>query len=221
MRQPVAPALDLAQEGRVHLGRAPLAALGLGVLVERAAEDGLAAEHPGDLVPALGVLVEGDVQHTSRGGLVGLVRLDPTVVDGEFLEVGEDAERQLGAPGVAAELVGGVRVPFDVHRGLLGLDEELARAADAEAVVGRLGAAADLDGVLVHHVLVGLGVAPLVVHVPAQGFEERVDELDPGQGLVILAALVAVQVGAEAVDELVDGVGGGHRGTSLETRLLA
>ena len=71
--------------------------------------------------------------------------------------------------------------------GLLGLDEELARAADAEAVVGRLGGAADLDGVLVDHVLVGFGVALLVVDVPAEGLEEGVDELAAELGLVVLA----------------------------------
>ena len=94
-----------------------------------------------------------------RRRLVGLVGLDAAVVDGELLEVGEDRERQLGRPGVAAELEGRAGVVLDVDRRLLGLDEELARAADAEAVVGRLGRAADLDGVLVDDVLVGFGVA--------------------------------------------------------------
>ena len=130
-------------------------------------------EDAGDLVPAVGVLVEGEVQHPGGGGLVGFVRLDPAVVDRELLEVGEDAQGQLGAPGVAAELVGRVHVPFDVHRGLLGLDEELARAADAEAVVGRLGAAADLDGVLVHHVLVGSRHSPACWRRPSPALRRK------------------------------------------------
>ena len=54
--QRVAPGLDLLQEGVVDLGGARLALGGLGVLVERALEDGLRGEDGGDLVPALGVL---------------------------------------------------------------------------------------------------------------------------------------------------------------------
>ena len=46
--------------------------------------------------------------------LVALVGLDAAVVDGELLEVGEDAKRQLGGPGVAAELEGGLDVVLDV-----------------------------------------------------------------------------------------------------------
>ena len=95
-------------------------------------------------------------------------------------------QRQLGRPGVAAELVGGAGVVLDVDGGLLGLDEELARAADAEAVVGGLGRAADLDGVLVDDVLVGLGVALRVVDVPAEGLEEGVEELAAELGLVVV-----------------------------------
>ena len=101
-------------------------------------------------------------------------------------------ERQFGGPGVAAELEGGAGVVFDVDRGLLGLDEELARAADAEAVVRGLGRAADLDGVLVDDVLVGLGVAGPVVDVPAEGLEERVDELAADLGLVVVAGEIGV-----------------------------
>ena len=219
MRQQIAPALDLGQERRVHLGGAALAALGLGVFVESAAQDGITGEDGGDLVPAVGVLVEGQVHDPGGGRLIGFVRLDPAVVDRELFEVGEDAQGQLGAPRVAAELVGRVHVAFDVHRGLLGLDEELARAADAEAVVGRLGAAAHLDGLLVHHVLVGLGVALLVGDVPAQRLEEGVDELAADLGFVVRAAAIAVQVGAEALDEIDDGCWGWHEGASLSSGL--
>ncbi len=67
-------------------------------------------------------------------------------------------------------------VALDVDRGLLGLDKELAHAADPERVVGRLGEAAHLHRVLVDHVLVRLGVALLVVHVPAERREERVQD---------------------------------------------
>ena len=115
-----------------------------------------------------------------------VVRLDAAIVDGELLEVGEDAERELGGPGVAAELEGGADVVLDVDGGLLGFEEELAGAADAEAVVGRLGGLADFDGVFVDDVLVGLGVALLVVNVPAEGLEERVEEFAADLGFVVV-----------------------------------
>ncbi len=100
----------------------------------------------------------GVVHDAGRGGLVGLVRLDAAVVDGEFLEIGEDGERQFGGPGIAAQLEGGAEIVLDIDGGFLGFEEELARAADAEAVVGGLGDAADLDGILVDDILVCLGV---------------------------------------------------------------
>ena len=58
-------------------------------------------------------------------------------------------------------------------------------AADAETIIRGLGGIADLDGVLVDDVLVGFGEAVRVVDVPAEAFEERVDELDTALGLVV------------------------------------
>jgi hypothetical protein len=51
-----------------------------------------------------------------------------------------------------------MRVGFDIDGRLLLLEEKFARAADAEAIVGRFGCAADLNRILVYDVLVGLGV---------------------------------------------------------------
>ena len=133
-----------------------------------------------------------------------LVGLDAAVVDRELLEVGEDAEREFGGPGVAAELEGGAGVVLDVNGGLLGFEEELARAADAEAVVRGFGGLADFDGVFVDDVLVGLGVALLVVHVPAEGFEERVEELAAELGFVVVGRAVGVAVAVEPLDQVED-----------------
>ncbi len=199
------------QEGRVDFGGAAFAAPGFDITVERATQDGITRKDAGDLVPALDVLPKGHVQHACHGRFVGLVRLDAAVVNGKFLEIGEDAERQARAPGVAPQLVGRVHVTLEVDRGLFGFDEELTHAADAKPVVGRLCATADLDGVLVHDVLVGLGVTLAVAHVPAQRVEERIDELAPDLGFVVGAAFVTVQVGIEAGDELVDDGGWRHR----------
>ncbi len=200
--QQFAPAFDLLEELGVDLGGAAFAAAGLGILVEGALEDGLLGEDVADFAPAVGVLIEGEVLDAGGGGLVGGTGADATVVNGELFEVGDDRQGQLGAPGIAAKLIGGAGVVLDGDRGLLGLDEELADAADAKAVVRGLGRAADLDGVFVDDVLVGFGVACLVVDVSAECVEERVDELAADLGFVVGLLLVGLGVLGEALDEL-------------------
>jgi len=101
--------------------------------------------------------------------------------------------------------------PGVLLRRLLGFEEELARAADAETVIRGLGCAVDLDGILVDHILVRLGVALLVVHVPAQGREERVEELLPELHLIVLSGLVGLKVPVEAFDQIEDLLGAGNR----------
>jgi hypothetical protein len=172
--QQVAPALDLGQESVVHRARAAFALGGVGVFVEGAAQDGIARKDRRRSRPIFNILVEGVVEDAGLGGPVGLFGFYAGVVNGQLLEVGEDAERQLGGPAVAPELVGRGNVALDVDRGLLGLDEELAGTADAETVIGRLGITADADGILVDDVLVGVGIARFVIHVPAQGGKERI-----------------------------------------------
>ena len=128
------------EEFVVNVGGALLGPVFLDELVERAFEDRVAGEHAGNLVPAFSVFGAGNVKDAGEGGVVFLVGLDAAVIDGELLEVGEDRERELGGPGVAAELEGRTDIVLDVHRGFLGFEKELARAADAEAVVRRFGA---------------------------------------------------------------------------------
>lgn len=94
--------------------------------------------------------------------------------------------------------------------GFLASNEELAHAPDTERVVGRLGEPAHLHRVLVDHVLVRFGVALLVVHVPAERLEERVQELTPELGLVVTAGAVRLPVPVESFDEIEDFRGCGH-----------
>jgi len=174
------------------------------VLVERVLQNRFAGEDAGDLVPLRLVLVVGEVQGAGGRRLVVLVRADAGVVDGELLEVGQDRERELRRPGVATELIGGVGIVLDPDRRALGLDEELARPTYAERVIRRLGCPADLDRVLVNDILVRLGVALFVVHVPTERLEERVEKLTPKLCLVVLAREVGFPVLAEPLDEPLD-----------------
>ena len=165
----LAPVFQVGEEVVVELGSAAFAAGGGGVFVEGTLEDGVFGEDGGDLVPAGGEFLEGAVEDAAGGGLVVGARADARVVDGELLEVGDDAERELGRPRVAAELGGGERVVFYADGRFFGLDEEFAVAADAKGVVGGGGLAVDLEHVLVDDVLVGLGVALEVKDIPAEG----------------------------------------------------
>ena len=53
-------------------------------------------------------------------------------------------------------------------------------------------------------VLVGFGVALLVINVPAERFEERIEEFAAELRFVVLAGLVGLEVLLEAVDKLDD-----------------
>ena len=148
-----------------------------------------------------------------------LVGLAAAVVDGEFFEIGEDGERQLGAPGVAAQLVSRADILFDVDGGLLGFDEEFARPADAEGVIGGLGGAADLDGVLVDDIFVGLGVVVVVEHVPAEGLEEGVEELAAQLGFVVVWGEVRVTKEFEIIYKLENDIWSRHWCSIIYTAL--
>ena len=94
--------------------------------------------------------------------------------------------RDKGAPGITAELVSWMWVAFYVDRGFLCFKKEFSSSAEAEAVIGRLGCAADLYGVFVYDLFVSLSITLFICYVPAQFFEKGVDEFSAKLGLVIL-----------------------------------
>ena len=75
---------------------------------------------------------------------------------------------------------------LDVLRRLFGFQKELARAADAEAVVRSFGGGLCPERVFVDHFLVGFGEPLLVVDVPAEMLEEGVEELAAELGAAVL-----------------------------------
>ena len=64
-----------------------------------------------------------------------------------------------------------------------------------------LGNSADFCGVFVDDVLVGLGVSGLVMYVPSEGLEERVDKLVADLGFAISACVIIVAVAGESLCE--------------------
>src|ERR1019366_3499967 len=102
MRKQVAPALDLFQKRAVYFGGAAFAFGADGVFVERAFEYRVLGKYRGDLIPLCRVVAEGAVEQPRLAGLVVFVGLLAAVINGEFLEVGDDGQRQLGRPRIAA-----------------------------------------------------------------------------------------------------------------------
>jgi hypothetical protein len=102
-----APVFDLLQEGGIDGGGAAFGLVGLGELIERSFEDGLAGEGAGDVVPVVGIIFIAQIQDAGDAGLVGVGRFDAAIVDSELLEVGEDRQREFAGPGVAAQRIGG------------------------------------------------------------------------------------------------------------------
>lgn len=82
----------------------------------------------------------------------------------------------------------------------VGFNEEFARAANAEGVIGGFGGTTDLDGVFENHVLVTVCVALLVINVPAEHIEEGFDEFTASLGLVVFQRAVGGELGGELVD---------------------
>ena len=208
--QHLTPTLDFLQKSGIHFSGAPLGPFRLHVFVEGAFEDGIARKDAGYLFPALRVFFVREIQDAGRGSFVGLDRLDAAIVHRKLFEVGQDAERQLGAPGVSAQLVGRVDIRFNVNRRLFGLQKELADAADAKTVVRGFGGLPDFDGVLVDHVLIGFGITLLIGDVPAQGFKQGINELAAYLSFVVSALLVSLQIVVETFDQFENFGGNSH-----------
>ena len=208
----LAPGFDLFQEFRID-GCGTTLAIGDGVLVEGAFEHRLLGEDGGDLVPFGQIVSIGEIENAPCTGFVGRVRACAAIVDGELLEIRQDGQRKFGRPGIAAELIGRADLVFYIYGGFLGFEEKLARAADAETIVGGFGVAADLDGIFVDDVFVGLGVPLLIGNVPPERLEERIEKLPAHLGFVVALAFIGFAVLLEAVDE-----GGDDRGRLTHSR---
>jgi CheY-like chemotaxis protein len=159
-------------------------------------------------------------EHDPRDrGLVFLIGPDATVINGQRFEVRKHRERQLAAPGIAAELEGGQRIFDDFDSGLFGFEKEDSPPTDAKAVVRRLGLAADLNGVFVDDVLVRFSQPLLVVDVPAEGLEEGVEELAAELRFVVAACrLVRLAIALEVLDQLTKDRRRRHESGASESR---
>jgi hypothetical protein len=200
----LAPRFDLIEKGIIDTGCSPLGSGTLCELVKRAFEYSVAAEDRGDPIPLLSVFAESAAENASHRGGVVLNGSYVGIVNNEFLKVAQDAEWELGAPRIASELEGRRDVFLDKNRGLLGLEEKLARATDAETVVGGLGSVPDTKSVLVDDISVGFSETLLVMNVPPEGFPERIEEVVAELSFVVLTGAIGILVKLEALHKTQD-----------------
>jgi hypothetical protein len=190
------------EEVIIHVGGAAFALEGISELIQRPLMHGLERKQPGDLVPFVDVLSK--VVKVGAPNMCG-VAVDgflAAVVDGQLLEVAEDADIELGGPSVAADLKGRVGVGFDVDGRFLSLNEEKRMPARLEGVIRGLGGSVYIHRDLFDHLAEFFGVVLMVVDVPAEGFEEGVEEVIAKLGLVVFAGVVDIALVGKAGDEV-------------------
>ncbi|MGH8753059.1 MAG: hypothetical protein ACREUJ_04120 [Burkholderiales bacterium] len=61
-----------------------------------------------------------------------------------------------------------------------------------------------------HHILVGFRIGALVVDIPAQRFEKRIQELLPQLSFVVMGVEISLALLFEALNESENFFGGGH-----------
>ena len=133
-------------------------------------------------------------------GLVKLARAQIRIMQSDVLG-------QLRRPDIAAQLKGRSDIVLEVDRGLFRLNEELSKASDPKAVIGRTGTLFHPDGVFVNDLFVGFCIARDVVHIPTQSLEEGVNKLSSHLRLVVLARLVVLLTAFEPLNQLCDLLG--------------
>ena len=106
----------------------------------------------------------------------------------------------LGAPSVAAKLVGRGGIGDDVDAALLGFGVKLRQRADAEGVIGGLLLAFHVQAVFENRLRSIAGrPSPAVADVPAQGLEERVDQVLADVGFLDAGGKERLSIGREVL----------------------
>ena len=136
------------------------------------------------------------------------VRSQAAVQHADLLEVGQHRQRRVGAVAVTQRLEMRVGAAIQVDAWFLGFHEE-AHVAEVrlqvEGVVGAFLRTGDADATFDLDLLLVRIVFALVVHVPAERFPERIDEvLARFRFLVAGLQVVVARVPLETVDQLAD-----------------
>src|ERR1019366_161226 len=114
-----------------------------------------------------------------------MIRADPTIVDGKFLKIRQDTERKFRRPPISPELKRWLAGVLNVDSRFFCLNKEFAGLPNPKAVIRRFRRPPDFDGIFMDDILVRLGIALPIVHVPAETSEEWVQEFLSEASLVI------------------------------------
>ncbi|OQA75245.1 MAG: hypothetical protein BWY31_04702 [Lentisphaerae bacterium ADurb.Bin242] len=108
------PGLYFIKECGIHFRGSPFASRCCGITVERALEHGVFGEHRGDIFPYFRIAVERIKMNSGDIRFIGAGWLYPAIVDGEFLEIRENAQGELGGPCVPSKLVRRIGIALDI-----------------------------------------------------------------------------------------------------------
>jgi hypothetical protein len=97
-----------------------------------------------------------------------------------------------------------MNIIFDIDGGLFCFYKEFPRSPNSETIIWRFGSSTDLDLVFMDYILIRFCITLFVVHIPPEGFEERVNELQAYLGLVILPRSVILEIKTEAFNQIDD-----------------
>src|SRR5947209_4301100 len=106
----LAPLLQLGEKSGVDLRGSALGLTKCPETVERTAQHGLAREQAFELAPAVGVFRIRKPQNSGARRAIRFSRSEPAVIDEQFGEVRQNAQRQLRGPRIASELKGGCSI---------------------------------------------------------------------------------------------------------------
>ena len=129
------------------------------------------------------------------------VRLATDDEDFELLEIGEHSHRHAFVPSVAFGLEGVTGMEFLC--GFFGLADKLFAFVRAEKIISAFASAANLRGTFNFHFALALDKTGTVFHVPAERAKERVQEIIPEFGLVVVCAFEFCDAFAERFDETI------------------
>lgn len=95
-----------------------------------------------------------------------------TVVNSEFLEIGDDTDAQIGAPAVKANLVSDCHIFFNHHTRFFGFYEEKSfTPRQTGKLIKCFGGFTNLNPVLMNHFAVGFCKPLRIISIPAKRFE--------------------------------------------------
>ncbi|MFZ0818994.1 MAG: hypothetical protein WAM91_02925 [Candidatus Acidiferrales bacterium] len=119
------------------------------------------------------------------------------IVNREFFKIGENRDREFGAPSVPAKLKRWGGVGTNIYAALFGFGIKLRHRADTECVVWSFLLSLNIQAIFGNHFAILRRDHRRVANVPAESFKERVDQGLADVGLFDAGSEECLTVGCE------------------------